>query len=432
LASGGERVMAGLASLRGVRGALAASLLIGLAAGCEDRYPDSLHYPGRTDLIIDKQPEAEPVNPIPPGQLDASIAALVERRVDGAPVGIAGSKLFDPNNIPRNVRIDLNAVLQELFGTPANPRVDLRGAQGLQLDEETLAEGSRHYRRNCLHCHGLAGDGRGPTGPWVNPSPRDYRQGLFKFVSTKPEITVETDEGDITRTGKARLADLIRTISTGIDGTSMPAFNQLNDLRLNQIARYVLHLSLRGQAEMDTMMELIGEKTVPSKDELAEKVRKKAEFILNVWLGSNKPDAVNKPASYPYKDADLKASIVRGYKLFTNPEGEASCIKCHNDFGRQVNFKYDAWGTLVRPANLTNPTYRGGRRPIDIYWRITGGIPPSGMPAGKGLGPKDYWDVINFVQALPYPNMLPEEIRDKIYVPSQAPSHAEGHASRGR
>ena len=43
--------------------------------------------------------------------------------------------------------------------------------------------GSKHFRLHCLHCHGLTGDGRGPSGKWLNPHPRDYRQGLFKFQS---------------------------------------------------------------------------------------------------------------------------------------------------------------------------------------------------------------------------------------------------------
>jgi mono/diheme cytochrome c family protein len=69
----------------------------------------------------------------------------------------------------------------------------------------------------------------------------------------------------------------------------------------------------------------------------------------------------------------------------------------------------------VRPANLTTGAFRGGRRPIDIYWRIKNGIDPSGMQSFKTLKEEDAWDVVNFVQALPYPNMLPRDVRDKIY-----------------
>ena len=65
--------------------------------------------------------------------------------------------------------------------------------------------------------------------------------------------------------------------------------------------------------------------------------------------------------------------------------------------------------------NVTTGVYRGGRRPIDIYWRVKGGIDPSGMPKTGLQNDKDIWDVVNFVQALPYPQMLPEDVRYKVY-----------------
>src|SRR5205814_1632612 len=33
----------------------------------------------------------------------------------------------------------------------------------------------------------------------------------------------------------------------------------------------------------------------------------------------------------------------------------------------------DEWGHPLRPANLQRGVYKGGRRPIDIYWRIAKG-----------------------------------------------------------
>ncbi len=70
---------------------------------------------------------------------------------------------------------------------------------------------------------------------------------------------------------------------------------------------------------------------------------------------------------------------------------------------------------MVRPMNLTTGVYRGGRRPIDLYWRIKGGIVPSGMADAASLPDKDVWDLVRFVQALPYPAMLPDDVRDKVY-----------------
>jgi hypothetical protein len=50
------------------------------------------------------------------------------------------------------------------------------------------------------------------------------------------------------------------------------------------------------------------------------------------------------------------------------------------------------------------------------------------MPAAAGLMAGDddtkVWDVVNFVRALPYPAMLPPDVRDKIYVKPEAKEEA--------
>jgi mono/diheme cytochrome c family protein len=50
--------------------------------------------------------------------------------------------------------------------------------------------------------------------------------------------------------------------------------------------------------------------------------------------------------------------------------------------------------------------YRGGRRPLDLYWRVHSGINGVTMPASiSTLTPEEVWDVVNFLQVLPYPKM---------------------------
>ena len=67
----------------------------------------------------------------------------------------------------------------------------------------------------------------------------------------------------------------------------------------------------------------------------------------------------------------------------------------------------DAWGNPLRPANLVSVAergvfYKGGRRPLDLYWRIAKGINGAKMPAHAGLLTDDQiWDVVNFVLAVP-------------------------------
>ena len=45
------------------------------------------------------------------------------------------------------------------------------------------------------------------------------------------------------------------------------------------------------------------------------------------------------------------------------------------------NQKPDDWGNPLRPANLNRGVYKGGRRPLDLYWRIAKGINGAQMPA---------------------------------------------------
>ena len=87
----------------------------------------------------------------------------------------------------------------------------------------------------------------------------------------------------------------------------------------------------------------------------------------------------------------------------------AGCLGCHTDFGRRSAHKYDAWGTIVKPTDLTNGILRGGRRPIDLYWRIHSGINGVTMPASsQNLSADGIWDIVNLLKVLPYPKMLKE------------------------
>jgi mono/diheme cytochrome c family protein len=432
-------------------GSLAAFLL----AGCSSfsslesvRYPDHLRYPLRHDMLVDKPPTKEERKLPPPGDIDQHIRQAVEAEREKA-------KGYDPANLPAADAAELRKALAAVFGTPSKPRIrppedsDARDdynawlgkwmgtlafrkadtlaeviSPGGEDEEQVLARGSILYRRHCLHCHGLAGDGRGPTGPWVHPHPRDYRRGQFKFIST----------GQV-RDRKPRRADLVRLLHQGIDGTSMPSFGLLPAHEVEYLASYVIHLSLRGQVEFETMKTLLSEggkdsieRLKPDDEPIAQQVYSQAARLLISWAESNSGKPFDPPAYTEPKDrTEREASIREGHRIFIGTKG--GCVACHNDFGRQVPFKYDEWGTLVRPANLTVSTYRGGRRPVDLYWRIKGGIPPSGMPAAT-LSDADYWNLVNFVRALPYPGMLPADVREKIYGSPGGERKAESRHAR--
>ncbi len=431
-----------------------AAVLAGVTGCSRDHYDEQMVYPVRTDLLVRQDESWGDVTPPAfnrPGILPLDALKLPEKdRPEGSAKleGLVGKKLYDPNTIPSDMRAEYAKNLGDMFGTPAHPKVSgfepaaLKAVdesltadaivQTLQLDEATLAEGSRHFRMHCLHCHGLEGNGRGPTGPWVNPPPRDYRLGIFKYTSSNQDQHAR----------KPRRADILHVLAFGIDGTSMPSFNVLSIEEREQIASYVIHLSLRGEVEGRTMtdqLQLMAESKGGSatgapkyrmllREDMKDPKQKDAlqdnlALAASRWAAAQKPDAAIAPQPYRTGNTedDFLTSAARGSKIFF-----ASCVQCHQNFGRESNLVYDSWGTIVRGRNLYEGVYRGGRRPIDLYYRVHGGIEGSEMPAykdikssltaeGVGMTAAQFeqydplWDIVNFFKAVAY-----RDQRDKL------------------
>jgi len=116
-------------------------------------------------------------------------------------------------------------------------------------------------------------------------------------------------------------------------------------------------------------------------------------------------------------DLETKSLISRG--LFS---GGRYTAEIDRKTGELWNNSLDDWGVPLRPANLNrgkDTVYKGGRRPIDIYWRIAKGINGAKMPAHyPTIEPEKIWDLVNFVLELPYePSLL-----DGAKLPSTPPA----------
>jgi mono/diheme cytochrome c family protein len=371
-------------------------------SGCSNEYPADLRYPLRDDPLLVGALTLVPRHWDRPGDFPRGILETLppdERATEA-------KRFASPADIPADARHKLDDALEDTFGTPQRPRMKGVADEArvvLRLDDKALAQGSALYRLHCLHCHGLTGNGRGPTAPWVNPHPRDYRQGIFKFTST-----VGGNER------KPRREDLLRTVRQGVEGTSMPSFGLLPEDDQEALVSYVIHLSLRGNVEFNVMQGLLGGSIEPG--DVKSAVPDTLEGLVAFWTTSADEKHLIKPdARFPLPSGDeRRQSVERGWALFRDP-GAAGCIGCHKDYGRQGLLFFDSWGTIGRPTDLTTGVYRGGRRRIDLYWRMFNGVNGSNMPAfGPLLASEEYkakerrdgiWDLVNFLEVLPYKAM---------------------------
>ena len=374
---------------------------------------------------------------------------------------------------------EIGTILTALFGTPDQPRLpsvlpeddpaeEIMSAQNLTRaagpvskelqSSEDKAAGL--YREHCTHCHGITGDGAGPTAMFLNPYPRDFRLGKFKFKST-PLRSVPTDD------------DLHNVLVNGVPGSSMPSFRTLPPEDLDALVDYVKYLTIRGQYERFLLAELSnldkGEPLIDF-DEVKKAVAKAnqadgkdgeedddddedededeaqeelldtmfalvgealVEDVVSRWVDSddNVSDVPAAPAAIALTHADHGKLVQQGRELFYQ---QGNCAQCHGDsaVGNGQIENYDDWtnewiktpgvdpldattygdfiaaGALeprpVRPRNLTENVYRGGGHPEDLYLRIANGIEGTPMPAAATLESEQIWALVAYVKALPY------------------------------
>ena len=336
---------------------------------------------------------------------------------------------------------EIDESLAALFGTPNSPAIPpsseaadvskLLDPRKLSLSAGPIGsdqQGNPHglYRKHCVHCHGLTGDGNGPTASFLNPYPRDYRPGKFKFKSTPLGAKPTHD-------------DLHRVLVNGIAGTAMPSFRLLTEAELESLIQYVQYLSIRGEVERQLIKNaselgkdehLISTKTADSKAQQEvyqaqlEGIKTLAADVVSKWLAAETA-ATAVPARATMEGKELAESQKRGRELFYGKV--ANCFSCHGDssLGDGVVNDYDDWvkefidkeksdivqkyvslgmpkPRNIRPRNLRQGVFRGGLRPVDIFWRVRNGIEGSPMPGNQKLTPNEIWDVVNYVQSLPY------------------------------
>ena len=181
------------------------------------------------------------------------------------------------------------------------------------------------------------------------PRPRDFTSGRFK-VRTTPNGALPTHQ------------DLVNIIRRGMPYTSMPAWPDLTDQEVSDLAYYLTTFS--------------------------------PDFT--------NPERAAQPMELPSGPAATAESIELGKKLYE----ETGCLKCHGNLGRgdgpSAPTLTDDFGQPIRAADLAHPwTFRGGSSREDIFRTMTTGLNGTPMPSfTDSLSTEQRWAITDFIVSL--------------------------------
>ncbi len=261
------------------------------------------------------------------------------------------------------------------------------GAEQAPESPKLLAAGEALYGIRCAICHGKRGDGEGPAARFMASKPRNFRRGLFKFRTVKPD-------------GLPSDRDLFRSIAAGFPAYGMPSYRYLSDRDRWSLVYHVKALVAAGvEAQFRRDAEELDEEVDP--DELQE--------FVDSWMRPGTPLSVPpQPEDDEPKSADSDA-MARGRKLFQTDV--YACVKCHGPGGKgdgpSAKELKDDWGNPIRPRNYTlGLAYRKvALRRQDVVRLILLGIPGTPMPSNSrpiesSQGTREAWDVAAYVEHL--------------------------------
>ena len=222
-------------------------------------------------------------------------------------------------------------------------------AVALSVSAQGENEGAVIYGERCAFCHGDQGDGNGPVAQYLDPRPRDFTAGQFKFRTTASgELPLRQDVIDI--------------VKSGVRGTAMPRWE-----------------GVLSESEVEAVVDYITQTFVP-------------------FWGTYDPPVIE----IPNPPRVTNSMIERGEQLYQ----ELSCWKCHGDAGRadgeSAPTLTDDSDRAIQPADLTKPwRYKGGSDLVDIYTRFSTGLDGSPMPSFYDvIGDDDRWALAAYVESL--------------------------------
>ncbi|MDF1666063.1 MAG: c-type cytochrome, partial [Planctomycetota bacterium] len=252
---------------------------------------------------------------------------------------------------------------------------------------EAAKSGQKVYEQYCIGCHGVSGSGDGVAAAFLDPKPRNFNTGVFKFTSSV-QGTLPTHE------------DLMKTVTEGLPGSSMPSFRLLPEAERKNVVEFILHLT-RNVRYFKVLNAIVTDAIISADEEdpftkevLKEALDDDADILIVQEAKAMFPQTVE-----PELDSD---SLVAGRLTFLK-----SCKSCHGEAGQGQTMRdpdgkvqLDDFKEPSRPRDLTTGIFRHGTDSRSIWYRIKRGLDGAIMPTTGSASSDDAWHTAHYVQLL--------------------------------
>lgn len=118
--------------------------------------------------------------------------------------------------------------------------------RGYVFSTDQRSSGQRVYETYCVGCHGAGGYGNGEAAVFLNPAPRNFVNGTYKYFHFGEAPPFPSD------------ASLKQTIRAGVSGAAMPGFPLLSEQETNDVIAYIKSIREGGWVEPQPIQAAAG------------------------------------------------------------------------------------------------------------------------------------------------------------------------------
>lgn len=251
----------------------------------------------------------------------------------------------------------------------------------MQATPELVSKGKEIYAVQCAVCHGANGKGDGAGAVALNPKPRDFTSGYWKFGGTPSQV--------------------FHTITNGSPGTSMAGFGSISVVDRWALVAYVRSLSPKKPEDTPETLKQSGVAEMLEKKDGSESAGASAQAIPLSFAIKRYVEPELLPTDRATVPEGVEQTGGLGQKIY-----QTSCMNCHGLNGKGgipvsvVSFLNEKKKVYLKTKDLAVSQQSWVFSQSAFVDLVSKGLPGRNMPGFADFSAEEWGALYQYVQAL--------------------------------